>query len=317
MAVEERDEERRTGLRGSGDEARALPKRQRRGSGRLGGHRWCAGYHGDGSAGQTRRRALDCVPIHARSSRHSRRRPHRRHRPRHDQLARRRDGRRFPDPDRRRRWPPVDSLRSCTTPQEGAPVVGETAAAQRAARPERSNLLRQAAHGHALRRGGHRGFALRGRRRAGRPARGCGSTVANIPRKRFPPWFWASSRPTPNVPLTCRSAGRSSRCPRTSTTPSATPPKPPGNSPASTSSASSTNPPPPRSPTGWTVSTTKSKIAVYDLGGGTFDISILELNMGVFQVLSTNGNTLVWVGTTSTPRSPSGFSKSTPTQARF
>ncbi len=35
----------------------------------------------------------------------------------------------------------------------------------------------------------------------------------------------------------------------------------------------------------------RSKIAVYDLGGGTFDISILELNAGVFQVLSTNGNT--------------------------
>ena len=35
----------------------------------------------------------------------------------------------------------------------------------------------------------------------------------------------------------------------------------------------------------------KSKIAVYDLGGGTFDLSILELNTGVFQVLSTNGNT--------------------------
>ncbi len=35
----------------------------------------------------------------------------------------------------------------------------------------------------------------------------------------------------------------------------------------------------------------KSKIAVYDLGGGTFDISILELNEGTFQVLATNGNT--------------------------
>ncbi|HTL56593.1 MAG TPA: Hsp70 family protein [Candidatus Limnocylindrales bacterium] len=34
-----------------------------------------------------------------------------------------------------------------------------------------------------------------------------------------------------------------------------------------------------------------SKIAVYDLGGGTFDLSILELNEGVFQVLATNGNT--------------------------
>jgi molecular chaperone DnaK len=35
----------------------------------------------------------------------------------------------------------------------------------------------------------------------------------------------------------------------------------------------------------------QSKIAVYDLGGGTFDLSILELSNGVFQVLSTNGNT--------------------------
>ena len=35
----------------------------------------------------------------------------------------------------------------------------------------------------------------------------------------------------------------------------------------------------------------KSRIAVYDLGGGTFDISILELNQGVFQVLATSGNT--------------------------
>ncbi|MEE2771649.1 MAG: molecular chaperone DnaK [Bacteroidota bacterium] len=33
------------------------------------------------------------------------------------------------------------------------------------------------------------------------------------------------------------------------------------------------------------------KIAVYDLGGGTFDISILELGDGVFEVLSTNGDT--------------------------
>ena len=36
---------------------------------------------------------------------------------------------------------------------------------------------------------------------------------------------------------------------------------------------------------------TDKKIAVFDLGGGTFDISILELGEGVFEVLSTNGNT--------------------------
>jgi molecular chaperone DnaK len=34
-----------------------------------------------------------------------------------------------------------------------------------------------------------------------------------------------------------------------------------------------------------------SRIAVYDLGGGTFDLSILELRGGVFQVLATSGNT--------------------------
>lgn len=32
-------------------------------------------------------------------------------------------------------------------------------------------------------------------------------------------------------------------------------------------------------------------VAVYDLGGGTFDLSILELNLGVFEVRSTHGNT--------------------------
>ena len=33
------------------------------------------------------------------------------------------------------------------------------------------------------------------------------------------------------------------------------------------------------------------KIAVFDLGGGTFDISILDIGDGVFEVLSTNGDT--------------------------
>ena len=32
-------------------------------------------------------------------------------------------------------------------------------------------------------------------------------------------------------------------------------------------------------------------LAVFDLGGGTFDISILELGDGVFEVKSTNGDT--------------------------
>ncbi len=35
----------------------------------------------------------------------------------------------------------------------------------------------------------------------------------------------------------------------------------------------------------------EGKIAIYDLGGGTFDISILNLNKGIFEVLATGGNT--------------------------
>lgn len=35
------------------------------------------------------------------------------------------------------------------------------------------------------------------------------------------------------------------------------------------------------------------KIAVFDLGGGTFDISILEIDAGIFEVLSTNGDTFL------------------------
>ena len=38
------------------------------------------------------------------------------------------------------------------------------------------------------------------------------------------------------------------------------------------------------------------KVAVYDLGGGTFDISVLELGDGVFEVKSTNGDTHLEIG---------------------
>ena len=37
----------------------------------------------------------------------------------------------------------------------------------------------------------------------------------------------------------------------------------------------------------------EKKIAVYDLGGGTFDISILHIQSGIFEVLSTNGDTFL------------------------
>jgi len=43
---------------------------------------------------------------------------------------------------------------------------------------------------------------------------------------------------------------------------------------------------------GFGTNTTEEKtIAIYDLGGGTFDISILRINNGIFEVLSTNGDT--------------------------
>ena len=61
-------------------------------------------------------------------------------------------------------------------------------------------------------------------------------------------------------------------------------------SPVLRSSASSTSPPRPPSPT---ASTRREDevIAVYDFGGGTFDISILEVGDNVVQVISTNGDT--------------------------
>lgn len=45
---------------------------------------------------------------------------------------------------------------------------------------------------------------------------------------------------------------------------------------------------------GFGIAATEVKtIAVYDLGGGTFDISILNINNGIFEVLSTNGDTFL------------------------
>ena len=74
-----------------------------------------------------------------------------------------------------------------------------------------------------------------------------------------------------------------------STTRSARPPRMPARSLASKSSASSTEP----TAAALAYGLDKKKdetIAVYDFGGGTFDISILEVGEGVIEVKSTNGD---------------------------
>ncbi len=61
-------------------------------------------------------------------------------------------------------------------------------------------------------------------------------------------------------------------------------------SPASTCSASSTSPPPPRWRTGSTRAQHDQTILVFDLGGGTFDVSLLEIGEGIVEVKATSGD---------------------------
>ena len=83
---------------------------------------------------------------------------------------------------------------------------------------------------------------------------------------------------------------RSSPCPPTSTTRSARPPRTPARSPASTCSRIINEPT--AAALAYGLDKKKDeKIAVFDLGGGTYDISVLELAEGVFEVKSTNGDT--------------------------
>ena len=117
----------------------------------------------------------------------------------------------------------------------------------------------------------HRRQEVHRRRRS---ARACCRSSSATPR---PTW----ARPSPT---------RSSPSRPTSTTPSGRPPRRPARSPASTSCASSTSRPRPRWPTASTRASKEQTILVFDLGGGTFDVSLLEIGEGVVEVKATSGD---------------------------
>jgi len=80
-------------------------------------------------------------------------------------------------------------------------------------------------------------------------------------------------------------------CLLTSTTASAMPPRLPARSPASNVRRIINEPTAARPRLRPRQARSDEKIAVYDLGGGTFDMSVLEIGDGVFEVLATDGDT--------------------------
>ena len=158
--------------------------------------------------------------------------------------------------------------------------------------PREHRLLGQALHGPPLGRGGGgvEARSLQGRPRRQRRGRHRDARQEADAARDLGARCSASSRRRPRTTSARRSPRPSSPSRRTSTTPSARRPRTPAASRASTSSASSTSRRRPRSPTASTRART-SLIAVYDFGGGTFDISILEVGENVVEVISTNGDT--------------------------
>merc|ERR1719164_245568 len=72
---------------------------------------------------------------------------------------------------------------------------------------------------------------------------------------------------------------------------SARPPRTPASSRASTCSPSSTSPPPRLSPMASRRRTGERNVLIFDLGGGTFDVSLLTIDDGIFEVKATAGDT--------------------------
>ena len=215
-----------------------------------------------------------------------------RHRPGHDQLVRRRHGGRRADRHPQRRGRAHHPVGRRLRQDRRAPGRHGRQAAGRH-QPREHRVLDQALHGPQVRRG-RRGDEDRPLQ--GRPRRPTATRACDVGGKKYSPPEISRDDPaeaqgaTPRRTWARRSPRRSSPSRRTSTTRSARPPRTPARSPASKSCASSTSRPRPRWPTGSTRRHDQT-ILVFDLGGGTFDISILEVGDGVFEVKSTNGDT--------------------------
>ena len=109
-------------------------------------------------------------------------------------------------------------------------------------------------------------------------------------RRKSRPRFFASSRKRPKPTWATRSTRPSSPCRPTSTTLSGRPPKTPARSPG-LEVARIINEPTAAALAYGLDKKKHEKIVVFDLGGGTFDVSVLEVAEGVFRVISTNGDT--------------------------
>ena len=220
-----------------------------------------------------------------------------RHRPRHHQLAGRvRATTRTPVVLARRATGGMLLPSVVHYATDGAPVVGARGAARRGASyPRDTIVVGEALHGPRAR--GRRddarasrptsspahdaaGGALRGRRRRARSRRSRCRPRSCARSKRAP--RPRSAAPLDGAVITVPAYFDDAQRQATQATPAG--------SPGSRCCACSTSRPRRRSPTASTRSA-EGTFAVYDLGGGTFDISILKLDDGVFEVKSTGGDT--------------------------
>ena len=218
-----------------------------------------------------------------------------RHRSGHDELVRRGDGGRqakvIENAEGMRTTPSIVAFA-----KDGEVLVGMPAKRQAMTNPENTifaikRLIGRRYDDPMVREGqGARALQDRPRRQRRCLGRGAGQEVQPEPDQRLHPDQDEGDRRG----LSRREGDRGGRspCRPTSTIASARRPRTPARSPASRCCASSTSRPRRRWPTA-SEKKGQGKIAVYDFGGGTFDISILEIGDGVFEVKATNGDTFL------------------------